>query len=122
MSVFMAWNARQHIDTSYIKSPENQNNAVSYSDTDESNKICKLFITFTIIIRIIIFTIIIMFIVIIIIIINRVAAFADDNITLTFNYTSFNFILIFRLHFMVYLCFISFFSMVVNFFEFMTRL
>lgn len=97
----MAWNARQHIDTSYIKSPENQNNAVSYSDTDESNKICKLFITFTIIIRIIIFTIIIMFIVIIIIIINRVAAFADDNITLTFNYTRFNFILIFR-HFILW--------------------
>ena len=36
-----AWITRQLIDNSYIEPPQNQNNVVSYSGTDENNKIHK---------------------------------------------------------------------------------
>lgn len=81
-----AWITRQLIDNSYIEPPQNQNNAVSYSDTDENNKIHKAYYFYCYYYSsIIIFTIIT-----IITIIISVTAFVLDNITLIFNNKSFN--------------------------------
>ena len=106
-----AWITRQLIDNSYIEPPQNQNNVVSDSDTDENNKIQKHYFHCYYYSSIITFTIITTITIII-----SVTAFVLDNITLTLNNKSFNsnLTLIFRRFILWYIYALSLSLMLIN--------